>query len=131
MLSLLERDGLLHPVVVLFCSNNFTSIFDGIDVTHHRSLYSRFMKVTFKVCDHDEVVDYLQFYNDRLAGSPYHCDFDHDALSKTLRDDVAVTHRRLHHLSIDAKYNSVDTVRRLNGVSQHDLELDELSANRN
>lgn len=35
MLSILERDGLSHSVVVLFCSNNFHSIFDGVDLKHH------------------------------------------------------------------------------------------------
>lgn len=51
MLSILERDGLRHAVVVIFCSNNFESIFEGVDATHFRSLYSRLMKVKFEVCD--------------------------------------------------------------------------------
>src|SRR5207302_10033747 len=55
MLSILERDGLEHPVIVIFCSNNFHSIFEGVDLTHYESLYDRFLKVNFGKCHFQEI----------------------------------------------------------------------------
>jgi hypothetical protein len=72
MLSILERDGLGYSVIVIFCSNNFHSVFEGVDLTHHQSLYKRFMKVKFDECDHAEIINYLLHYNESFKGTEYY-----------------------------------------------------------
>ena len=114
MLSILERDGLKHSVVVIFCSNNFHSIFEGVDLTHHKSLYDRFMKIKFEECDHTEIIEYILYYNNRFINTEYHLELDVDNLKNSLRRDVRVTHRTLHHISIHAKYNAFEMIKLLN-----------------
>lgn len=114
MLSILERSGLSHPVIVIFCSNNFNTIFNNIDMTHHKSLYSRFMKVKFTPSDHTEIVNYITYYNDQFVDEPDYVAIDKPTLSKLLRKDILITHRRLHHISIESQYNPFTMVELLN-----------------
>jgi hypothetical protein len=114
MLSILERSGLTYPVIVIFCSNNFNSIFDNIDMTHHKSLYSRFMKVKFTPCDHTEIVNYIIYYNDKFFDELDYVTIDKTTLSKLLRRDILITHRRLHHITIEAQYNPYTMIDLLN-----------------
>lgn len=121
MLSILERDGLDQSVVVIFCSNNFHSIFDGVDLTHHKSLYDRFMKVNFKECDHEEIINYLIHYNEMFKTSEFERDLNVGVLQNSLRKDVNVTHRTLHHISIKSRYDAFQMIELLNNhVSEDD-----------
>lgn len=121
MLSILERDGLDQSVVVIFCSNNFHSIFDGVDLTHHKSLYDRFMKVNFKECDHEEIINYLIHYNEMFKTSEFERDLNVEVLQNSLRKDINVTHRTLHHISIKSRYDAFQMIELLNNhVSEDD-----------
>lgn len=104
MLRILERDDISAPVIVIFCSNNFHSIFEGVDITHHRSLYDRFMKVQFHPCDKDELIDYCLYYNEQLKGTDYHTAISKEELHEQLDEDISITFRALHYLSIEAMY---------------------------
>lgn len=121
ILSILERDGLLHSVVVIFCSNNFKSVFQGVDITHHKSLYDRFVKIKFDLCDHDEIIRYISFYNDKFINTEYFHDIK--TISNLLKPDIAITHRTLHHISIESKYNPIDMVNRINNFIENNIEL--------
>jgi len=67
LLSMVERTkGIKSTCVITLCSNNFDTIFQGIDMKHFESLNDRFARVTFETCDRQEVVDYLSFYNNLL-----------------------------------------------------------------
>jgi hypothetical protein len=114
ILSILERDGLSHSVVVIFCSNNFQSIFEGLDMTHHYSTFTRFMPVEFEMCDHVEIIEYLLHYNKIFEGTKFWLDLDRKTMEKTLRKDVCVTHRVLHHTSIKANYHAWKIINALN-----------------
>jgi SpoVK/Ycf46/Vps4 family AAA+-type ATPase len=122
MLRILERKNINASVIVLFCSNNFKSIFEGVDVTHHRSLYDRFMKVNFEKCDHGELVDYLCYYNNKLEGSEYYSDITREEIEKKLRPDISITFRALDFLSIQAMYNISALVDLLNTYEEDVLE---------
>jgi hypothetical protein len=127
MLSILERDGLKYSVVVIFCSNNFHSIFEGVDLTHHKSLYDRFMKIKFEECDHSEIIEYILHYNEKFKTTKYHSELSVDILRNSLRKDIKVTHRTLHHISIDAKYNATEMIRLLNIYKSEDDSGEALS----
>ncbi len=116
MLSILERDGLEYPVIVIFCSNNFQSIFADIDMTHHESLYSRFMKIKFEPCNHQEIIEYIMYYNNMFKNTEYECVLEKIELEKLLRKDIIITHRTLHHISIESKYNAFNMIELLNKI---------------
>lgn len=120
MLSILERDGLEHSVVVIFCSNNFRSVFEGVDMTHHKSLYNRFMKIQFEECDHTEIINYMLHYNTMFNGTPFQKELEKSHLEKLLRQDIHVTHRTLHHISIESKYNAYTMIEKLNKYVHED-----------
>lgn len=114
ILSILERDGLSHSIVVIFCSNNFQSIFEGVDMTHHESTFSRFMPIEFKMCDHQEIIDYLLHYNRIFEGTKFWIDLNKEDMSQRLKRDVQVTHRVLHHISIKSNYHALKIIQELN-----------------
>jgi uncharacterized protein YutD len=120
MLSILERDGLNDSVIVIFCSNNFHSIFEGIDVTHFVSLYDRFVKVNFHKCNHDEIVKYIMYYNEKLKGTDLYCNIHESSLRDSLRLDIEITHRTLHHISVHTKYNAMKMVDMINKHENED-----------
>lgn len=123
MLRVLERDDIQAPVVVLFCSNNFASIFEGIDVTHHRSLYDRFMPVKFHPCRYDELIDYLAYYNEKLKTTKYHEQITKEKIKERLRADISITFRALHHLSIEAMYSTGKLIDLLNSYQPKELPV--------
>jgi hypothetical protein len=121
MLSILERDGTGFPVIVIFCSNNFHSIFEGLDITHHKSLYDRFMKIKFKECNHSEIINYIMYYNKIFKGTKYENKINQIEIENKLKRDILVTHRTLHHISVEAKYYAYDMIKLLNAhVSEDD-----------
>lgn len=122
MLAVLERDGLKKSVVVIFCSNNFHTIFEGVDLTHHKSLYDRFLKVNFELCDHDEIISYICHYNEKFKGTKYQCLVSIDELEKNLDTKILVTHRTLHQISIECQYDPIKLVDRLNRHIIEDLD---------
>lgn len=122
MLAVLERDGLKKSVVVIFCSNNFHSIFEGVDLTHHKSLYDRFIKINFEKCDHQEIIQYIDHYNEKLQGTRYQCPESTSVLGQLLRSDISVTHRVLHQISIECQYDPIKIIHRLNTYVTCDLE---------
>ncbi|CAK7994804.1 Hypothetical protein POVR1_LOCUS328 [uncultured virus] len=122
MLSILERDGLKKSVVVIFCSNNFHTIFEGVNLTHHKSLYDRFLKINFEMCDHSEIIHYLDYYNQKFKGTKYECKHSINELSQRLNQNVFVTHRTLHQISIECQYEALKIIDGLNGYVKEDLE---------
>lgn len=114
MLAILERDGLNHSVIVIFCANNFHSIFDGVDITHHVSLYDRFMKVPFYKCNYDDIIGYIDYYNQKLQNTIYYDATPLDMIKNSLRKDIDITHRALHKIAVQAKYKASDIIHLLN-----------------
>lgn len=121
LLSILERDDVRAPTIVIFCSNNFLSIFDGIDTTHHQSLYDRFMKVNFEKCNHTELVNYMEYFNNKLLGTSYYTYMSRQEISRKLNKNVEITYRSLHQLSIMSGYKTDVLIELLNSYKPNVL----------
>lgn len=65
ILNLIEKEtGRKYCLFIVFCSNNFDSIFDHVDMTHYSSLKDRFFNITFTPLEKLEYVGYLEWvYN--------------------------------------------------------------------
>ena len=128
ILNVLERDDAKAPTVVIFCSNNFLSIFNGIDTTHYKSLYDRFMKFTFEKCDHEELVEYMHYYDSLLRDkSDIQKAISKEDISTSLKKDISITYRDLHHLSIEAMYDTNTMIKLLNEMKiKEDLPINML-----
>jgi len=113
---------LSKSIVVIFCSNNFHTIFDGVDLTHHKSLYDRFLKIQFEECNHSEIINYILHYNEKFVGSKYHRLENRNDLSLLLKSDIRVTHRILHQISIESQYNAIKMIHSLNNYQVDGLE---------
>jgi hypothetical protein len=114
MLSILERDGLSHPLTVIFSSDNFKSIFEGVDLSRHKSLNERFMTFNFEKCKHGEIIDYVMFYNERFRGTAFYRELRKSELSTILRKDATLTLRTLNRISIENHYDALAIIKVIN-----------------
>lgn len=117
ILYVLERDDMKAPAVVIFCSNNFGTIFSGIKLDHYISLYNRFLKFTFEKCDHEELIEYMDYYNQLLETKVHPItgiEITKEYMSEALRKDVSITYRDLRHYSIEVSYNTMRLIELLN-----------------
>lgn len=111
LLSILERTGQIGACLVVFCSNNFDSIFGDIDMTHFRSLKDRFQKLTFHRCEREEIANYLRFNNSKFVNTPLYVS-DLDSILVRL-PTTAITYRKLNELAV---LNAYDPARIINGL---------------
>jgi hypothetical protein len=106
MLSILESNASQNPVILLFCSNIFNTIFEGIEFTHFESLYKRFLRVSFDRCDYNELCGYLQYLNDKFQGTSW--EYSRNDLAEVfsaIRRDISIPYRELKYLTIQAGYD--------------------------
>lgn len=78
-------------IFMLFCSNNFGTIFDFInpaDKIHYQSFEDRFLKLIYHKMDKEEFVDYINWTCAKLQ-KPYKCNAD------CVPDDFSITFRHL------------------------------------
>jgi hypothetical protein len=126
LLHLIEITYIKNGIVFIFCSNNFDSIFDGVNMKHFRSLRDRFVKVTFKRCDKPELIDYIKYYNKMLVGTEWH--YPSESLDKILsgiREDLAIPYRVLTHTTMKAGYKMEILVDILNRWKAEDISDDD------
>lgn len=115
LLRMLERDGLIHPCIIVFCSNNFETIFEGIDSIHFVSLKSRFMRFTFHRCNRNELISYLKYYNQLFINTEFYLSEERfEELCRGLKTEIGLPYRSLHHISILAEYNLEKIVNMVN-----------------
>lgn len=115
VLSMLERSGINHPCIVVFCSNNFDTIFGDLDMTHFRSIQDRFAQFTFERMNRQDVSDYLEYHNLKFEDTRFHRP-DLKTLVNKLNDDVSITARKLHQISKLASYNFERIIEDVNSV---------------
>jgi hypothetical protein len=113
LLGVLERSNITHPCAVIFCCNNFDTIFSGIDNTHFNSIKDRFMRVVFNICNVDEVANFLRYYNNRYQKTKYY-DNNLEKLLEELDNRVEITFRQLNMLTTYEQYKFKNIIRRLN-----------------
>jgi hypothetical protein len=127
LLSILEKDGLSCPCVIMFCSNNFDSIFEGIDNKHFVSLKKRFMQFRFDRCGRYELIEYLRFYNDKFIDTEFY-EKEFHKYANTIKNNINIPYRDLNHITIKKAYNIRRIVKALNKWGKNDLII---SPNRN
>lgn len=67
VLTFIENDvGSKYVVFVVFCSNNFQTIYDNVDDTHYKSLQDRFIHYEFHRYTNVEFLQYLKYIHYKL-----------------------------------------------------------------
>lgn len=115
ILNILERRGLGDVCVVIFCSNNFSSIYDGVDMTHFQSLNTRFVEYEFEECDYNEVTNFLKYNNDLLVGTKLHNECLYKILLK-LRKNISISYRDLCSKMVLSHYDFDKTINAINNT---------------
>lgn len=113
ILAVLERPGVNHPCIVIFCSNNFNTIFSDLDMTHFNSTLDRFAKFRFERMNKQDVVDYLEYHNTKFENTRFHCS-DLKTITDELNADTSITARQLHQITKLASYNFKQIITDLN-----------------
>lgn len=94
ILTFIEQDPTgYHCVFIVFCSNNFTTIFDNLSEQskiHHYSLYNRFFKLHFNRINKSEFCEYIKW-----LGNGYPED-----LINNIPEDFNITFRELRQHSL-------------------------------
>jgi hypothetical protein len=107
ILSFLENDTCPKGMIIIFCSNNFNTIFNDVDNTHFESLKKRFLHLTFNRCEKEEVSEYISFTNDKFKDNDWWIEENKlKELMKEIPDDVSMCYRDLSHLYIKAGYDT-------------------------
>ena len=114
--SIIERN-IFSSCIIIFCSNNFSTIFEGLDMTHYISLKSRFMSVEFQPCGRDEIIRFYQYYNERFIRNDKTQRFYQENLDNILSglsSGVCITYRKLTEISTLLSYDYEKIVLELN-----------------
>jgi len=120
LLRILERDGLSYPCVILFCSNNFDTIFDSVNSIHTISLKKRFLSIDFTRCDKNDLVEYLNYYNKLFKETELYIDENNlNSIIKKIKPDLSITYRDLSQISIKADF---DLERIITSVNNYEAE---------
>jgi hypothetical protein len=64
--------------------------------------------------DHNEIIKYVMYYNDKLYGTMFHKDLLSVDLHNLLKKDVEITHRVLNHISVEHEYNAIAIINCIN-----------------
>lgn len=96
--AVIEKVGNMSCCVVVFCTNNFDTIFGGVDMTHFDSLRDRFNPISFEKCDKAEIIGYIQYHNDLMRDEEGLYEEDIESLFYLIPDDISITYRSLDHL---------------------------------
>jgi hypothetical protein len=117
LLAVLERSGNEYPSMVIFCCNNFDSIFGDLDLTHFESLKDRFQTLTFNTCKREEVISYLKYNNSKFIGSDlYNPNLDNIV---TKLNECDITYRKLIEISNMSAYDPEKIIVGLNNYSSN------------
>ena len=115
LLKIIERSGEKYPIVVIFCCNNFSDIFSGIDMKHYESLVDRILVQTFERCDTQETKSYLEYLNSKM-GTDYSIDIDFK---------VDITFRNLFQITVLENYHIPDIINRIKNPKKISFSLKE------
>jgi hypothetical protein len=115
LLSILERTSQTATCIVIFCSNNFDSIFNDIDMKHFHSLNDRFKRLKFNRCERDEIIGYLRYNNNKLVGTTLHVPNLDSFIDST--PDCQITYRKLNEIAVINAYNPEQIINALRSIS--------------
>lgn len=97
ILRVLETTGNRFPCCVLFCSNNFHTIFNGVSMKHFESLTTRFIVHDFTECNKNEFIGYCRYYNERCKDTKFYCD-NLENILLNVPDSISLTWREVDAL---------------------------------
>jgi len=122
LLGLLETNFFNNGIVIIFCANNFDSIFDDINIKHFDSLRKRFMRVRFERCDCNEFKEYIKFFNEKYKGTKWFKQpIELEKLLLNIRKDLSIPFRQLCHLNISSCYKVEKFIDAVNQWSNADI----------
>jgi len=103
ILSLIEHNpGTKYNLFIVFCSNNFQTIFDYVNMKHYASMKTRFIKIKFHRIDKHEFKEYLRYLHNKLYEGDF--DFYFDNFIKkyydSLPDNFTITIRDLNQCAL-------------------------------
>lgn len=116
LLKYMSIDCLSGSLVIMFCANNFDTLFEGIDMTHFKSLNDRLLKFKFEMCRKAEIIDYMSHYMEKCSDMDIYMEKDKylSLLNQHLNNDVKITYRQLFYICIQNAYQAVTTARDIN-----------------
>ena len=104
ILSLVELDSTgKYSVFIIFCSNNFDTIFEHISIEnklHYASFKDRFFQLQFNRVDKDEFCEYIKWLDDTK---------DVDNLLELIPDDFNITFHKLYQC-VTAYFGDVEEI---------------------
>jgi len=114
LLKILERSGEKYPIVVIFCCNNFSDIFSGVDMKHYKSLINRIVVQKFERCNSQETQKYLDYLNCKM-----NTNFD-----TKINFNVNITFRELFQITVLENYNIPNIISRIKNPRIVSFSLD-------
>lgn len=118
ILEYVKTTNIRHSVVIIFCTNNFNTMFDDIDASnrkHHEALLTNLTIVDFKQCDKTELIAYLNYFNDKCKGHKIY--IETDTLNKkceAIRDNFQAPFREVGQLMVKSRYQLDEFIRQCN-----------------
>ena len=116
-LSSIMDSSIYSSCIIIFCSNNFSTIFEGLDMTHYSSFHSQFISVQFRPCDREEIIRFYQYYNEKFKEKEETQRFYQENIQNifnSLSDNVCITYRKLTEISTLLCYDYEKIVLELN-----------------
>lgn len=98
LLSLIDTENHYKKCIIIFCANNFESIFENINMRHFHSLRKRFVNINFEKCDKPEIIGFIEYYNKILKKNT------RNAIQK-IKGDVSIPMRDLTQLLFESEYD--------------------------
>lgn len=103
------------PSVFVFCSNNFQWLFKDACMSKYAALIDRFQFRTFTRSNINDVIGYLEFYNEQYKNSRFYCN-DITDLIKDIPDNITITMRTLFGITARSRFQIPEIVDRLKKV---------------
>lgn len=102
-------------VVFIFCTNNFHTLFEGIDQTHVESAKTRFTFIEFKMCNKEEFARYIRVFNDRVKNPKikYSEERLNECINK-INPNLNITYRNIQICQTRAAYDIATLVEYIN-----------------
>ncbi len=116
LLAILEKTGHGYPCMVIFCCNNFDTIFGNMDMKHYHSLNDRFKRLTFELCQPEEIKDYLRYNNQKFLNSRLRVSSDELEHIFSRIPQRPLTYRKLNEISVLNMSDPVKIVQALQDI---------------
>lgn len=103
---------------IIFNTNNWHTLFEGIDNIHFNALKTRLNYIKFENADKEEIVKFIKFTNKKFEGyDDYYVDeIVLDTILRDINDNISISYTELSRELLLAKNNISDFVKQINGL---------------